>query len=102
MAKKKLTFEESLESLEKIIAKLEGGEETLESTLKLYEEGRLKSMEFYHHGFLLDRMINHPGCFITAGTYKDIGLYSTSYRSSADYEWMKRAFDADSRIPESS
>lgn len=39
MAKKKLTFEESLESLEKIIAKLEGGEETLESTLKLYAEG---------------------------------------------------------------
>ena len=39
MAKKKITFEQSLENLESIIAKLESGEETLESTLKLYEEG---------------------------------------------------------------
>lgn len=39
MAKKKLTFEESLENLENIVEKLESGEETLEMTLKLYEEG---------------------------------------------------------------
>ncbi|MDO4199776.1 MAG: exodeoxyribonuclease VII small subunit [Clostridia bacterium] len=39
MAKKKITFEQSLENLENIVAKLESGEETLESTLKLYEEG---------------------------------------------------------------
>lgn len=39
MAKKKITFEESLENLENIVLKLESGEETLESTLKLYQEG---------------------------------------------------------------
>ncbi len=39
MAKKKLTFEESLENLENIVSKLESGEESLESTLKLYQEG---------------------------------------------------------------
>lgn len=39
MAKKKLTFEQLLENLENIVSKLESGEETLESTLKLYEEG---------------------------------------------------------------
>ena len=39
MAKKKLNFEELLNKLEDIVMKLESGEETLESTLKLYEEG---------------------------------------------------------------
>ena len=39
MAKKKIGFEELLEKLESIVEKLESGEETLELTLKLYEEG---------------------------------------------------------------
>ena len=39
LAKKKLTFEQSLENLENIVSKLESGEESLESTLKLYQEG---------------------------------------------------------------
>lgn len=39
MAKKSPSFEELLDKLESIVEKLELGEETLESTLKLYEEG---------------------------------------------------------------
>ena len=36
---KSMSFEESLEKLELIVDKLESGEETLENTLSLYEEG---------------------------------------------------------------
>ncbi len=39
MADKKITFEDTLESLKKIVEKLEGGSLSLEESLKLYEEG---------------------------------------------------------------
>jgi exodeoxyribonuclease VII small subunit len=41
----KETFEDSFKKLEKIIAKMEGGDLPLEETLKLYEEG----MRLYTH-----------------------------------------------------
>lgn len=53
----------------------------------------LKTMEFYHHDFLLERMINHPGCFVTPACYRDYGLFDLQYKSSADYAWMKNAMD---------
>lgn len=62
--------------------------------IRTYDADRLKTIEFYHHDFLLDRMINHPGCFVSKALYDEIGLFDTSFRSSADYEWMKRAMDA--------
>ncbi len=39
MAKKTLTFEEAIERLEEIMHTLEGGKESLDESLKLYEEG---------------------------------------------------------------
>ena len=39
MAKKTLTFEASMERLEEIMHTLEGGKESLDDSLKLYEEG---------------------------------------------------------------
>lgn len=39
MAKKTVDFEKSLQRLEEIVENLETGDETLENTLKLYEEG---------------------------------------------------------------
>ena len=39
MAKKNINFEKSLKRLEEIVENLETGDETLEGTLKLYEEG---------------------------------------------------------------
>lgn len=39
MAGKNVDFEKSLEKLEKIVERLESGDETLASTLKLYQEG---------------------------------------------------------------
>ena len=37
--KKKITFEKSLEKLEEIVKKMEGGELSLEESLKLFQEG---------------------------------------------------------------
>ena len=39
MTAKELKFEESLERLEEIVGQLEGGELSLDASLKLYEEG---------------------------------------------------------------
>ena len=39
MAKRKINFEESIERLEKIVDILESGEEGLEKTMLLYQEG---------------------------------------------------------------
>lgn len=39
MAKRKLDFEESIERLEKIVDTLESGDEGLEKTVLLYQEG---------------------------------------------------------------
>ena len=35
----KMTYEQAMERLQEIVAKLEGGEESLESSMKLFEEG---------------------------------------------------------------
>lgn len=39
MATKKMTLEQSFESLDNIIGQLQGGELTLEESFKMYEEG---------------------------------------------------------------
>ncbi len=39
MAEKKLSFEEAMARLEAIVAQLEAGEQPLEQSLSLYEEG---------------------------------------------------------------
>lgn len=44
---KKIDFEESMKKLEDIVHKLESGEETLESSLKLFEEGTKLSNNCY-------------------------------------------------------
>lgn len=46
-ALKKLSFEESINKLEEIVKKLECGEESLESSLKLFEEGSKLSVSCY-------------------------------------------------------
>lgn len=44
---KKLSFEESIEKLEDIIKQLESGEESLESSIKLFDEGTKLSLNCY-------------------------------------------------------
>lgn len=82
------------QAFEKIISAYSGRDkEIIYGMIRLYDKDKLKSIEFYHHDFLLERMINHPGCFVSSKVYKEVGLFDTSYRSSADYDWMKRASD---------
>jgi glycosyltransferase involved in cell wall biosynthesis len=44
-----------------------------------------------HHTNLDKGMIQHPTCFITKNIYDRIGVYDTTYRIVADYEFMLRA-----------
>ena len=39
MAKKEMTFEAAMDRLEEVLRRLENGNETLDDSLKLYEEG---------------------------------------------------------------
>lgn len=47
MAAKKMKFEESMQRLREIVDKLESGEETLENSMKLFEEGAKLSAQCY-------------------------------------------------------
>ena len=47
MAAKKLKFEEAMQRLQEIVGKLESGEETLENSMKLFEEGAKLSAQCY-------------------------------------------------------
>ncbi len=82
------------DALNTIIKAYSGGKYVIiYGMIRTYDDNRLRTMEFYHHDFLIKRMINHPGCFVTRSVYEDYGLYDTSYKSSADYEWAKRCMD---------
>lgn len=45
-----------------------------------------------HHSQLRYRMITHSTCFVTKKIYDELGYFDTSYKSSADYEFMDRIF----------
>lgn len=47
MAAKKLNFEEAMARLSQIVEKLEAGEESLENSMKLFEEGAKLSAQCY-------------------------------------------------------
>lgn len=47
MAVKKLKFEEAMQRLQEIVGKLESGEESLEDSMKLFQEGAKLSAQCY-------------------------------------------------------
>lgn len=47
MAAKKLKFEEAIQRLQEIVGKLESGEESLENSMKLFQEGAKLSAQCY-------------------------------------------------------
>ena len=47
MAAKKLKFEEAMQRLQEIVGKLESGEESLEDSMKLFQEGAKLSAQCY-------------------------------------------------------
>lgn len=51
-----------------------------------------KAVFMFHHDFLPQQMITHPTCFVTADTYRDFGMFDTTYRSAADYDLMLRLY----------
>lgn len=55
-------------------------------------ENKEKSVVLFHHMFLDEQMITHPTCFVSRQVYRDFGVFNTSYKSSADYEFMLRIF----------
>lgn len=61
--------------------------------LRCLDGDREIKVELYHHNNLVHKMITHPTCFVTKPVYEDYGMYDTSYRSSADYEFMLRVYD---------
>lgn len=58
--------------------------------LRVLAEGKEQSILFYNQQFLKQQMINHPSCFVTKAVYDDFGVYSSDYKSAADYEFMLR------------
>lgn len=48
----------------------------------------------YYHDFLPEQMITHPTCFVTADTYRDLGMFDINYRSAADYDLMLRFYES--------
>ena len=47
MAAKKLKFEEAMQRIQEIVGKLESGEESLEDSMKLFQEGAKLSAQCY-------------------------------------------------------
>ncbi len=47
MAAKAMTFEQAMKRLEEIVTRLESGDESLEGSLKLFEEGTALSSQCY-------------------------------------------------------
>lgn len=59
-----------------------------------YFQEKEKVTFIYHHDFLPEQMITHPTCFVTADTYRDLGMFDTRYRSAADYDLMLRFYES--------
>lgn len=45
------------------------------------------------HQELVSKMIPHPSCFLKRSVYREIGLFNTNFKISADYELMLRIQD---------
>lgn len=45
-----------------------------------------------NHSDLNRNMLSHPTCFVTRQTYRDLGLFLTSFKIASDYELMLRFY----------
>ncbi len=60
--------------------------------MRKVRNGKELETVIYSHDNLDNQMIAHPSCFVTNDTYKDFGGFDTTYKSSADYEFMLRLY----------
>ena len=37
-------------------------------------------------------LINHPSCFVTIHTYKEVGLFNQKFKLAMDFDFLRRAF----------
>lgn len=67
--------------------------------IRCVNSNKEEKIVLYNHLFLDKQMIAHPACFVGRSVYEDFGLYDTSYKSSADYEFMLRIYhDTDTKF----
>ena len=59
---------------------------------RVLRDGKEASICIHHHTNLDYQMITHPTCFVTKKLYEDLGVFNTSYKYSADYEFMLRMY----------
>ncbi|MFS0603739.1 glycosyltransferase family 2 protein [Peribacillus frigoritolerans] len=64
--------------------------EILYGMQKNWENEKEKIVFIKSHDFIDSQMLTHPTCFVTKSTYSDLGVFDTTYKSSADYELMIR------------
>lgn len=55
--------------------------------------GNEECVALYPHTNLPKRMMAHPSCFVAKSVYEKYGAFDTSYKSSADYEFLWRMYD---------
>lgn len=82
----------ALEIMVSEYAKLDEEYAVLYGFQRNYVDEREESVVLFHHDFLDKQMITHPTCFVTQKVYEDFGMFDTSYKSSADYEFMLRIY----------
>lgn len=59
---------------------------------RILRNGQEAGICIHHHSNLDYQMITHPTCFVTKKLYEDFGGFDTSYKYSADYEFMLRLY----------
>ncbi len=60
--------------------------------VRIYQNDKIREIQFFSHEFILQHMICHPSCFVTKAVYDDFGKYDLKYRSSSDYDWMLKRY----------
>ncbi len=78
-----------LDAVENILKRYTGEQYTiLYGMIRALENNREKSVLLYSHNFLSEKMIAHPGCFVSRSVYNEIANYNVKHFSAADYEFM--------------
>ena len=55
--------------------------------------GKETCVALYPHTNLPQKMMAHPSCFVAKSVYQKYGMFDTTYKSSADYEFLWRMYD---------
>jgi len=61
--------------------------------LRYIKDGHELMIMAYHHGFLSNYMIPHPGSFVPRSLYERYGLFDLKYRCVSDHDLMLRLFE---------